>query len=66
MSAKPCPLCGRTLDLLPPTPKDPTPQSAHFPFCSERCRNVDLGRWLTGRYTIAGEALPDHTDDGGE
>ena len=25
-----------------------------FPFCSERCRLVDLGRWLDGVYTIPG------------
>jgi endogenous inhibitor of DNA gyrase (YacG/DUF329 family) len=26
-----------------------------FPFCSERCRLVDLGRWLGEEYRIAGE-----------
>jgi len=25
---------------------------AHFPFCSERCKLVDLGRWLDGDYAI--------------
>ncbi len=25
------------------------------PFCNERCRLVDLGNWLDGRYRIAGE-----------
>jgi endogenous inhibitor of DNA gyrase (YacG/DUF329 family) len=24
----------------------------HRPFCSARCRQVDLGRWLTGAYAI--------------
>ncbi|WP_438750275.1 DNA gyrase inhibitor YacG [Pararhizobium sp. O133] len=24
----------------------------HYPFCSDRCRNVDLNRWLTGSYAI--------------
>ena len=23
-----------------------------FPFCSDRCRLIDLGRWLSGRYQI--------------
>ena len=23
-----------------------------FPFCSERCKLIDLGRWLDGRYQI--------------
>ena len=40
---RPCPVCGK-----PPTP-------ALRPFCSERCRQVDLGRWLAGDYAIPGE-----------
>lgn len=24
----------------------------HYPFCSDRCRNVDLARWLNGSYAI--------------
>ncbi|MBM4036585.1 MAG: DNA gyrase inhibitor YacG [Planctomycetes bacterium] len=27
-------------------------QNRHFPFCSERCKLVDLGRWLGGRYRV--------------
>ena len=27
----------------------------HGPFCSERCRLIDLGNWLDGKYRIAGE-----------
>ena len=37
---KSCPICGR-----PAVP-------ATHPFCSVRCADVDLGRWLTGSYTI--------------
>lgn len=37
---KPCPICGAPV------------QQAFRPFCSERCREVDLGRWLTGTYAI--------------
>ena len=33
--------------------------SAHFPFCSERCRYVDLGHWLEERYRIPDEPSPD-------
>jgi endogenous inhibitor of DNA gyrase (YacG/DUF329 family) len=32
------------------------------PFCSERCRNEDLARWVEGRYRIAGDPIP--TPDG--
>jgi len=28
------------------------PDHRLFPFCSERCKLVDLGRWLDGRYAI--------------
>jgi endogenous inhibitor of DNA gyrase (YacG/DUF329 family) len=33
---------------------------AYRPFCSRRCADVDLGRWLTGGYAIAGR---DDDDD---
>ena len=35
-----CPICGR--------PAEPEAR----PFCSTRCANVDLQRWLTGRYAV--------------
>ncbi len=25
----------------------------HFPFCSERCRTIDLGKWASGAYVIS-------------
>jgi endogenous inhibitor of DNA gyrase (YacG/DUF329 family) len=40
--AKPCPICGK-----PAT-------EASRPFCSERCRDVDLNRWLSNSYAIPG------------
>ncbi|HZC96186.1 MAG TPA: DNA gyrase inhibitor YacG [Bradyrhizobium sp.] len=40
--AKPCPECGK--------PANP----ATLPFCSPRCRDVDLNRWLSGSYVIPG------------
>jgi hypothetical protein len=27
----------------------------YMPFCSKRCSDVDLGRWLDGRYAIPGQ-----------
>jgi endogenous inhibitor of DNA gyrase (YacG/DUF329 family) len=36
----PCPECKR------PSHRE------HYPFCSDRCRNVDLNRWLIGSYAI--------------
>ena len=35
------------------------PVSAQYnPFCSERCANLDLGRWLNGEYRIATDEAP--------
>ena len=39
---KPCPICGK-----PAIP-------ASRPFCSERCRDVDLNRWLSNSYVVPG------------
>jgi len=40
-----CPICGKTTD------------AGYRPFCSRRCADIDLGRWLTGSYVIPGDAL---------
>ena len=51
-----------------PTCKKPVAaDSKAFPFCSERCRLVDLGNWLDGRYRIAStndERKPDDEEEG--
>ena len=31
--------------------------SAHWPFCSERCRSLDLGAWASEKYRVAGEEI---------
>jgi endogenous inhibitor of DNA gyrase (YacG/DUF329 family) len=33
----------------------PRGENPSFPFCSPRCRAVDLGRWFTGEYRVPGE-----------
>ena len=30
-------------------------QASHAPFCSKRCKDVDLNRWLKGSYAIPGK-----------
>jgi endogenous inhibitor of DNA gyrase (YacG/DUF329 family) len=53
-----CPQCdGRVL-------RDDTHEAAWFPFCSERCRLLDLGRWFDEEHRIAGAdgALPAEDD----
>jgi uncharacterized protein len=42
-----CPICGK-------------PAAArHQPFCSARCADIDLGRWLKGNYSIPTEEAPE-------
>ncbi|MBM83452.1 MAG: DNA gyrase inhibitor YacG [Planctomycetaceae bacterium] len=48
-----CPVCEREL------PFEPGKISELFPFCSERCRNVDLYRWAEGKYAIVEEIGPE-------
>ena len=44
--------------------KDSTSEDNPYrPFCSERCKLVDLGRWLDGGYALPGPPAP---PDGGE
>jgi endogenous inhibitor of DNA gyrase (YacG/DUF329 family) len=39
---------------------------AHRPFCSKRCAEVDLGRWLKGQYAVPGERVGGIDDPAGE
>jgi uncharacterized protein len=49
-----CPTCQREIDWS---------QSPFRPFCSERCKLIDLGAWLTEKHSIPGEPAPDETAD---
>jgi endogenous inhibitor of DNA gyrase (YacG/DUF329 family) len=37
--------------------------AAWRPFCSERCKMADLGKWLTGAYAVPAEPPPEPSDD---
>ncbi len=55
-----CPICEKRMDGQ--GPKD----WPAWPFCSERCKLIDLGRWLDGSYRIESPAREedlDATDD---
>ena len=45
-----CPTCKKSLPA--PSPGGSAEQSPFFPFCSDRCKLIDLGRWLDGKYQI--------------
>jgi endogenous inhibitor of DNA gyrase (YacG/DUF329 family) len=42
-----CPTCRREIDWS---------TSEFRPFCSERCRLIDLGAWLTEKHAVPGDA----------
>ncbi|WP_274630085.1 DNA gyrase inhibitor YacG [Arvimicrobium flavum] len=48
---RPCPECGK------PSARE------HYPFCSTRCKAVDLNRWLSGSYVIPGRADEEEAQD---
>jgi uncharacterized protein len=50
-SAARCPLCGKPVD------------QAFKPFCSKRCADIDLNRWLSGVYAVP---VKDEEDEDGE
>jgi len=50
-SVVPCPTCNRPVEW--------TEASPWRPFCSERCRLIDLGAWISEQRGIAGEDSPD-------
>ncbi len=49
-----CPIC-----------KKPTDSGAHpdFPFCSERCRLLDLGNWAAERYVVTEPVVDEDADE---
>jgi endogenous inhibitor of DNA gyrase (YacG/DUF329 family) len=49
-AAQSCPICGKSID------------PAFTPFCSKRCADLDLHRWLSGVYSIP--AKDDEDEDG--
>lgn len=52
-----CPYCHKTLDW--------SEQYPYRPFCSERCRTIDLGAWASERYAIPSQGT-DNTDQDDE
>jgi endogenous inhibitor of DNA gyrase (YacG/DUF329 family) len=44
-SISPCPICKK--------PAAPRAENKAFPFCSARCKQVELGKWLSEEYRVA-------------
>jgi uncharacterized protein len=50
-----CPACGKETVW--------SPDNRYRPFCSERCKMIDLGQWANEGYRIPEETPPDQSDD---
>jgi len=48
-----CPICK----------KDVAPDSPFHPFCSERCKIIDLGNWASEKYVISTPVQPTEPED---
>jgi uncharacterized protein len=49
-AARRCPICGRVA------------AARHQPFCSPRCADIDLGRWLKGNYRVETDDAPENAE----
>lgn len=49
-----CPICGEPVRYVKGKPLPP-----HFPFCSSRCKMVDLNKWLNEEYVLSRELTPE-------
>jgi endogenous inhibitor of DNA gyrase (YacG/DUF329 family) len=49
-----CPTCKKEVEF----------GSEDFPFCSERCRQVDLGAWATEKYVFSTPIIPTGDEEG--
>ena len=52
-----CPHCGKPADWQ---------ANPHRPFCSERCKLVDLGKWVNEEYRVPGKPVHDEPDEANE
>lgn len=52
-----CPVCRKQLPVL-------DVDAPYRPFCSQRCKTIDLGSWLTGSYRISRPVEEEDLDSG--
>jgi len=55
-----CPVCQKTVKGLT---QEKSEEARVFPFCSRRCKLIDLGAWLDAEYKI--ESSPESQESGG-
>jgi endogenous inhibitor of DNA gyrase (YacG/DUF329 family) len=52
-----CPTCGKPAEWQ---------DNSHRPFCSERCKLIDLGKWVSEEYRVPGKPVHNEASEGGE
>jgi endogenous inhibitor of DNA gyrase (YacG/DUF329 family) len=63
MAQAKCLICKRAVEPSGSTARDDASPPSAFPFCSTRCKLVDLGAWLDGSYRIPGEPIAEPDDE---
>ena len=53
-----CPTCGKSVEWSDKFP--------YRPFCSDRCKLIDLGEWASDSYVIRGEAMQNSSNEADE
>ena len=59
-----CPICGSEVEMEEQEAGRGQTGPGFFPFCSERCKLIDLGAWLDGRYQIVEDNSDREKKDG--
>ncbi|MHC4158951.1 MAG: DNA gyrase inhibitor YacG [Planctomycetota bacterium] len=49
-----CPICKK---IVQASPKKQPKEAKFFPFCSQRCKLIDLGAWFDAEYKVVSEPL---------
>lgn len=57
-----CPICHKTIQAKP---EEKCEKAKFYPFCSRRCKLVDLGVWLDAGYKISLSQEPDELPNNG-
>lgn len=51
-----CPICKKAVE----------PSAEFFPFCSERCKIIDLGNWASEKYVVSTPIQPEDVENAAE
>jgi len=58
-----CPICKKVFKV---SSEEPLKDAEFFPFCSERCRLIDLGQWLDSEYKVILQLPPENMENPSE